>query len=341
LNFMRILNLYSIFVFVSIFFVQCQSTQKETSDSSLWPPIEPFEIGYLQVSDIHEIYFEASGNPNGKPVFVLHGGPGGRCRPEMRRFFNPDRFLIIMHDQRGAGRSKPYAEIRGNTTWELVSDIEKLRDHLGVEKMMLVGGSWGSTLALAYAETHPDRVTDMVLRGVFTATKKEIDHFYHGGTRLIFPDVYDQFINSLPEPPIDSLPGYLFTILSSDDSELREKISKAWTKYEWKISDLDVDDKVIDNFLDNNSTYAFSLIENYYMMNGCFLEEGQLWDNLDKIQHIPCTIVNGRFDLPCPSITAYKLHKNLEQSELVIVEKGGHGGYLISRAVSSAVRNHE
>jgi len=330
------------FLLLAIGFFQCQSPQESVNEElNLWPPIDPYETGYLKVSDIHEIYYEVCGNPEGKPVFVLHGGPGGSCRPIMRQFFDPEKFLIVLHDQRGAGRSKPYAEIKENTTWELVEDIERLREHLGIDSMMLVGGSWGSTLALAYAETYPEKVTDMVLRGVFTATQDEIDHFYHGGVKTIFPDVYDNFTDALPEPVEDSLPAYLFSLLTSEDSSLREEISRVWTKYEWKISDLDIKDNIIDEFLAEHSAYAFALIENYYMMNHCFLEEGQLWKNIDRIKGIPCTIVNGRFDWPCPTITAYKLHKTLPESRLIIAEMGGHGGDIIIEAVVEAVKYHE
>jgi proline iminopeptidase len=182
----------------SIFFVfNCSSNNDEIK---LWPEIEPYQTGYLKVSEIHEIFYELCGNPSGKPVFVLHGGPGGNCSPYMRRFFNPDKFLIILHDQRGAGKSRPYAEIRENTTQHLVADIDRLRTHLNSGKIILFGGSWGSTLALAYGEMYPQNVNGMILRGIFTATKGEIDHFYHGGVSKFFPEVYDKFIDSLQYP---------------------------------------------------------------------------------------------------------------------------------------------
>ena len=178
----------------------------------LWPQIEPFKTGFLKVSDIHEIYYELCGNPEGTPVFVLHGGPGGSSSPYYRRFFNPKKFLIVLHDQRGAGQSKPYAEIRENTTPHLVQDIEKLRTHLKLDKIILFGGSWGSTLGLAYGETHPQNVTGMVLRGIFTATQEEIDHFYHGGVRTFFPETYDRLIESIPEKDRKSIPEALLKI---------------------------------------------------------------------------------------------------------------------------------
>jgi len=177
---------------LAIFFT-CACQVAEQQDTGLWPSIEPFETGYLQVSDIHELYYELVGNPKGKPVFVLHGGPGGSARPVMRRFFNPEKYKVVLFDQRGAGRSKPYAEIKDNNTWELVEDIERLRKHLNIDKIMIQGGSWGSTLALTYAIKYPEHVTDMVLRGIFTATDEEIDHFYHGGTTGQFPDAMKSY----------------------------------------------------------------------------------------------------------------------------------------------------
>jgi proline iminopeptidase len=190
----------------------------EVGAVELWPRIEPYESGYLAVSDIHEIYYDVSGNPEGRPVFVLHGGPGGSSSPYMRRFFNPERFMIVLHDQRGCGKSKPYGEIRENTTWDLVEDIERLRVLLDVDQIVLFGGSWGSTLALAYAETYPSHVAGMVLRGIFTATQAEVDHFCHGGVGKFFPETYENLIYALPEPYRRPLPAYLYTLIADADS---------------------------------------------------------------------------------------------------------------------------
>ncbi|MBN2173070.1 MAG: prolyl aminopeptidase [Bacteroidales bacterium] len=334
-------SIYFPFLILLLLLTQCRTKQESVVQDQLWPPIEPYETGVLKVSDIHEIYYEICGNPKGKPVFMLHGGPGAGCSPIMRRFFNPEKFKIILHDQRGANRSKPFAEIRENTTQDLVQDIEKLRKHLGIEKMMLVGGSWGSMLALAYAETYPENVTEMVLRGIWMGTQKEIDHFYHGGVSDIFPDAYEEFLNALPDPSQRPIPAYLLHLLTGDDQNLRKKIADAWLKYEWKISDIDVKPEEIEDWLKYNDSYDFSLIENYYMANNCFLGDNQLWNNLDKITQIPVIIVNGRFDIPCVLNTAYTLHKRLPESELMIVENGGHGGIEVISLVIKAIRRFE
>jgi proline iminopeptidase len=309
----------------------------------LWPEIEPFESGYLEVSDIHEIYYEVSGNPDGKPVFVLHGGPGGSSSPYMRRFFNPDGFLIVLFDQRGCGKSRPYGEIRENTTWDLVNDIEHLREHLELEKILLFGGSWGSTLALAYTETFPHNVSGMVLRGIFTATADEIDHFYHGGVAKLFPEAYERLIYSLPEPDRRPLPAYLYELIASADSAGKMEYSKAWAAYELKVCSLHFPDDQLAAVVDGFDSYAFALLENYYMSNGCFLDEGRLLEDTGKIRDIPTVLVNGRYDVICPPINAYRLHRLLPNSRLVIAEEAGHwmGEKPVEEALLEAVRGFE
>jgi proline iminopeptidase len=310
---------------------------------TLWPEIEPYRTDYLRVSDIHKIYYELCGDPEGKPVFVLHGGPGGSSSPYMRRFFNPEKFLIVLHDQRGAGQSTPPAEIRENTTQHLVEDIERLREHLGAGKIILFGGSWGATLALAYAETYPGNVAGMVLRGVFTATGEEIDHFYHGGVRTAFPDTYDRFVNSLPEPDRRPLPDYLLALVQSEDPEERAKYSRVWAAYELKLASLEFPDEDLERVLDEFDSYTFALMENHYMANGCFFEEGQLLENADRIREIPSVLVTGRYDMICPPINAYRLHKLLPGSRLVIAEGAGHwmGEEAVERALLVAMREFE
>lgn len=321
----------SVAIITLIFSLMGCAEEKKEEDAAarvgLWPEVEPYKTDYLKVSEIHEIYYELSGNSEGKPVFFLHGGPGGGTSPRARRFFNPEKFHIVLHDQRGAGQSKPKAEIKENTTQNLVSDIEKLRKHLGLGKILLVGGSWGSTLALAYAETYPENVRGIVLRGLFMATKGEIDHFYHGGTSLYFPDNYDRFINTLPDPERRPLPMYLFQLLQDEDPEVQKKYTVAWCRYEGKLAFLEVDDKLIEDWIEHHEPYDFALLENYYMANQCFLEDKQLLDNTDKIIDIPVTIVQGRYDAICPPITAYLLHQKLPKSKLLIVERAGHTDY--------------
>ncbi len=316
----------------------------EQAEGELWPEIEPFERGYLRVSDIHEIYYELCGNPEGKPVFMLHGGPGGMCSPVMRRFCDPEKFLIVLHDQRGAGRSRPYLELRENTTWHLVGDIERLRKKLDLDKIILFGGSWGATLGLAYAEKHPDNVSGLVLRGVFTATTSEIDHFYHGGVRKFFPEMYESFIASFPDSSRRPLPGYLFNLITSTTGDERKKYIDAWARYEIKISVLEISDRAVDSILvEYANAAAFSLLENHYMANNCFLEEGQLLENAGVLEGTPVVIVNGRYDVITPPVTAYRLHRRLPGSRLVIAERSGHwmGEENIRAALIRAMRGFE
>lgn len=295
--------------------------------SELWPQIDAFHSGYLSVSDLHEIYYDQSGNIDGPSVFVLHGGPGGNVSPYYRRFCDPSYYHIVLYDQRGAGKSRPWAEIRENTTWDLVEDIERLRIHLGVDQIILFGGSWGTTLALAYAEKYPDHVAGMVLRGVFTATQDEIDHFYHGGMAKLFPDLYQALLEALPDPERRPLPEYLFQLLSESDSLKQLHYARAWTRYEALASRIDHDDshrQRIERWLNQNNPLSFALFENYYMANKCFLEEGQLMRDAQRIAHIPTWIVNGRFDVICPPITAWRLHRVLPRSELRLTYASGH-----------------
>ena len=317
--------------------------QSAAGSPELWPEIEPTEADHLTVSEIHDIYYEVCGNPDGTPAFVLHGGPGGSSSPYMRRFFNPERFLIVLHDQRGCGKSRPYGEIRENTTWDLVEDIERLRRHLGLGKILLFGGSWGSTLALAYAETYPSNVSGMVLRGIFTATDAEIDHFYHGGVGNLFPETYEKLIYSLPDPDKRPLPGYLYQLIAEADSAGKMAYSRAWAAYELKVCSLHFPDEQLEAVVQGFDSYAFALLENYYMSKRCFLEEGQLLENTGRIKDIPAVLVNGRYDVICPPINAYRLHRLLPNSDLVIAEGAGHwmGEKPVEEALLAAMRRFE
>jgi proline iminopeptidase len=290
----------------------------------LWPEIQPYKTGYLRVSPLHDIFYQTGGNPKGKPVLYLHGGPGGGCSPHDFRYFNPHKFNIILHDQRGAGKSKPYAEIRDNTTENLVEDIDKLRRHLQLGRVILFGGSWGSTLALAYAEKYPQYVSGIVLRGVFTATRSEIDHYYHGGTAKFFPEVYQELAASLDHPEKKDFPAQLLAKLTSTDPAIRDRYARAWLRYEGKIAFLLKVEEKVEAFLREYNPYAIALLENYYMANGCFLEEGQLLKNAGTLADIPVVIVNGRYDMICPPNVAYDLHRLLPKSTLVIVPDAGH-----------------
>ncbi|MCF7885828.1 MAG: prolyl aminopeptidase [Candidatus Marinimicrobia bacterium] len=339
---MRKLPLIGYLILV-VFIIQVNA---DPSTGELYPEIEPYKNDYLQVSDLHQLYYECCGNPKGKPVFVLHGGPGSGCSTYMRRFFNPDKFNIILHDQRGAKRSKPFAEIEGNTTWNLVEDIEKLRTKLDLNKIILFGGSWGSTLALAYAETYPDNVAGIVLRGVFLGTKSEINHFYHGGVRKHFPKIYDNFVNSLPNGNNGKIPAQLFNLINIENNAQKEKYARIWAKYELQIASLKVEkrtDEEWNKIFNSFNPIAFSLLENYYMKNDCFLKPNQLLKNISKIGSTRVIIVNGRYDAICPPITAYKLHQALENSRLIIAEESGHwmGEENIEKALLKTMQEFE
>lgn len=291
----------------------------------LHPVQEPSKRGHLEVSDRHELYWEVAGNPKGIPVFVLHGGPGGKAHSDMTSFFDPERFYIILHDQRGAGRSRPHAEWRDNTTQLLVEDINRLREHLGVEgKAILWGGSWGTTLALTYAEAHPDRVSGLVLRGVFLATKAELDHFYHGGASLFFPDAFARLQKTIPHPERLDYPQQLFDMTQSTDPALRERAIKEWAYYEVRMSSVGMTDERSQEIVDTYDLTAFSVLENYYMSQSCFLEEGQILHDAHKIAHIPTFIVNGRFDVVCPPRAAFELASRLQNVKLELSAEAGH-----------------
>ena len=331
---------------VALINCNCSGNNITADEINLWPEIEPFQSDYLKVSDIHEIYYELCGNPEGKPVFVIHGGPGAGCSPYMRRFFNPEKFLIVLHDQRGAGKSKPRAEIRENTTQELVADIERLRNELNLEKIILFGGSWGSTLSLAYAETYPDNVNGMVLRGIFFASAEEEDHIWNGIPKF-FPELADTIRNALPDCCSTPVADLLLELIQSENKADRVKYAKLLSRYEYKACGLHIKDEDLDEYYGSESNldqiYTNSLIEIYYAKNGCFLEEGQLIRDTCRIQHIPAIIVNGRYDMVCPPVSAYRLHKKLPESKLVIVEEAGHlmTEKPVERELLKAIRDFE
>jgi proline iminopeptidase len=316
----------------------------QSSDIRLWPNIEPFRTGELKVSDLHQIHYELCGNPEGKPVVVLHGGPGAKSSPYYRRFFNPEKFLIILFDQRGCGLSRPLFELRENTTPDLVADIEKLRLHLNLGKIILFGGSWGSTLALAYAETHPNQTAGLVLRGVFTATQEEIDHYYRGGVRAFFPEAYEKLEKALGRPPS---PQAVLRLVQSSDANERKTGTRAWAEYEFKIAELQARDTDLARLLKDpalaDTLRSLALFENHYMANRCFLEEGQLYRNAARLREIPAVLVNGRYDMICPPLAAYKLHQMLPLSKLFIAEASGHSlqERAIERALLQAMRDFE
>jgi proline iminopeptidase len=313
------------------------------AQDDLFPEIEPYDSGYLKVSDLHEIYYEQSGNPQGKAVFFLHGGPGGSTSPTQRRYFDPKKFRIVLHDQRGAGKSRPFAETRENDTWALVGDIERLRQHLGIDRMILLGGSWGSTLALAYAEKHPERVSGLILRGVYLGTRAEMERFYTHGVAEYFPEVSERLWSQVPNMPGKTPPQRLMTLLDSPDEATRKRIARAWAAYETKVAFLTMSDEEVEKDVGDGDPTAFSRIENHYMAHDCFLEENQLLRDVGKIKDVPTIIVNGRYDVICPPKTAYLLHKAMPRSQLWIIEAAGHSGGEpgIQAALVRAVRTFE
>jgi proline iminopeptidase len=290
-----------------------------------YPPIEPFDTGRLRVSPVHDLYYEQSGNPAGKPVVFLHGGPGFGTEPNHRRFFDPAAYRIVLVDQRGCGKSTPHASLEDNTTWHLVEDLEKLRAHLGFERWQVFGGSWGSTLALAYAETHPGRVTELVLRGIFLVRKREIDWFYQRGASALFPDAWERYLEPIAEAERgDLLRAYHRRLTGSDPAE-RLRAAKAWSVWEGTTSCLLANQALIDKTAGDAFAIAFARIECHYFMNDAFIDEARdLIRGVARIRHIPATIVQGRYDVVCPMETAWELHRAWPEADLRVVPDAGH-----------------
>jgi proline iminopeptidase len=291
----------------------------------LYPEIEPYRHGMLPVSPLHTLYYEQSGNPAGTPVVFLHGGPGGGTQPDYRRFFDPSAYRIVLFDQRGSGKSTPHASLEENTTWHLVEDIEKLRLHLGIESWVVFGGSWGSTLALAYAQTHPERVRALVLRGIFLCRPKEIRWFYQEGASWIYPDVWEHYLNVIPpEERGDMLSAY-HRRLTSDDEATRVAAARAWSVWEGSTSKLFPDQNLIEHFGDPHFAIAFARIECHYFMNNAFFPtDDYLIENVGRIRHIPAVIVQGRYDVVCPIQSAWELHRAWPEADLRVTPDAGH-----------------
>jgi len=291
----------------------------------LYPAIEPYESGMLEVSPIHKIYYEQCGKPDGVPALFLHGGPGGGLIDDYRRFFDPEHYRVVLFEQRGSGRSTPHASLKDNTTWHLVADIETLREKLGIEKWMVFGGSWGSTLSLAYAETHPDRVTALVLRGIFLCRPKEIRWFYQEGANAVFPDVWEKYLEVIPEEERDDLLTAYYKRLTSDDEAVRLEAARAWSAWEGATSKLIPDETLVEEFSDAERALALARIECHYFYNNIFLDsENYLIEHVDAIRNIPATIVQGRYDMVCPIMSAWDLHRAWPEANLVIIPDAGH-----------------
>lgn len=291
---------------------------------SLYPEIEPYATGMLDVGDGHTIYWERIGTPGAKPAVFLHGGPGGGVNAMQRRIFDPALYDVVLFDQRGCGRSTPHAHLDANTTWHLVADIERLREMVGVDKWLVVGGSWGSTLALAYAETHAERVTELVLRGIYTVTKAELDWYYQFGVSQMYPDRWEKFIAPIPESERDNLMLAYNRYLTGNDEQKKLECAKAWSQWEGATICLLPNDDLLAKHGDDMFAIAFARLENHYFVNACWFEEGQLLRDAHKLKDIPGVIAHGRYDMPCPLKYAWQLSKAWPNAELHIIEGAGH-----------------
>ncbi|ROO23891.1 prolyl aminopeptidase [Salinisphaera orenii] len=295
---------------------------------ALYPEIEPFDSGRLAVSERHTLYYEQCGRPDGKPVVFLHGGPGGGCAPASRRFFDPERYRIVLFDQRGCGRSTPHADLVDNTTQHLVADIERLRQHLAVDRWQVFGGSWGSTLALAYAEAHPQRVTELVLRGIFMLRRAEMLWFYQQGANALFPDAFEAYRDHIPAAERGDMIGAYYRRLTSDDPEVRMAAARHWSTWEGATSHLQPSRDYLETTAGSRFALAFARIECHYFVHGGFFEhDDQLLREIDRIRHIPTVIVHGRYDVVCPLANAWDLHRAWPEAELRISPAAGHSAF--------------
>ncbi len=306
----------------------------------LYPPIEPFRTGRLRVSPLHELYWEESGRPDGTPVVFVHGGPGGGTGPDDRRYFDPAAYRIVLFDQRGAGRSTPHASLEENTTWDLVADMERLREHLEIDRWVVFGGSWGSTLSLAYAERHPARVRGLVLRGIFMLRPHEIRWFYQEGASFLFPDAWEDYLAPIPPGERGDLVAAYHRRLTGNDPAVLAEAARAWSTWEARTSKLREDPKLVERYANDRTADAFARIECHYMVNGGFFASpDELLDGVDRIRHIPARIVQGRYDVVCPITTAWDLHRRWPEAGFEVVPDAGHSATevpTIDRLVTAA-----
>jgi proline iminopeptidase len=307
-----------------------------------YPSIEPYRTHRLKVSGLHDIYVEESGNPADQPAIFFPSGPGGGSEPWHRQFFNPQKYRIVLFDQRGCGRSTPHAELRENTTWDLVADMEKIREMLGIERWLVFGGSWGSTLGLAYAETHPQRVSALVLRGIFLLRKAEIDWFYQEGASWIFPDAWEHYLKPIPASERGDLVAAYHRRLTSDDPQVRGAAAKAWSIWEGATSKLFPSADMIARFGGDSFAEAFARIECHYFANrGFFDRDDQLLANVDRVRNIPAVIIQGRYDVVCPMKSAWDLHRAWPEADFQIVGDAGHAASepgILSKLVEASDR---
>jgi proline iminopeptidase len=293
----------------------------------LYPEIQPYRNDFFQVDDIHSIYWEESGNPKAQPILFLHGGPGSGTEPKHRRFFNPKKYRIILFDQRGCGKSTPHNSLENNTTWDLVADIEKLRKHLDIDQWIIFGGSWGSTLALAYAETYPENVRALIVRGIFLGRKKELAWYYQFGAHHLFPDVWEKFISPIPHAERNDLMRAYHKRLTSSDAHTRQRAALAWSNWEAATLKIEYNPQLFQPVTDATWAEAHARIECHYFMQNCFFDtDNWLLENIQKIQHIPGIIIHGRYDILCPLENAWELHKAWPRAKFEIIPLAGHSG---------------
>ncbi|MEG3591788.1 MAG: prolyl aminopeptidase [Pseudomonadota bacterium] len=293
----------------------------------LFPAIKPYNTFYHKVDKLHTLHVEECGNNNGLPVIFLHGGPGAGCEKDHRRFFNPEHYRIILFDQRGCGKSTPHAELENNNTQLLIQDIESIRKHLNINKWVIFGGSWGSTLAIAYSEKHPSKVMKLILRGIFLCRKKDIDWFYQDGASNIFPDYWDEFTSVIPKEERNNMLKAYYKKLTSNDELMKMKAAKAWSTWEGKASCLQHNAKVVDQFSNSHVALSLARIECHYFINNCFMEPNQLLKNVKLLKDINGIIVHGRYDVVCPIDQAFALHDAWPDSRLDIIAEAGHSAH--------------
>ncbi|SCL55504.1 prolyl aminopeptidase [Micromonospora chersina] len=294
------------------------------TEPPLYPPVEPYATHRIAVGDGHQLHVEEVGTPDGVPVVFLHGGPGGGLVPAARRFFDPRRYRAVLFDQRGAGRSTPFGELRANTTGHLVADLETIRERLGIDSWLVFGGSWGVTLGLAYAQAHPDRVTGLILRGVLLLRRSERDWFYQGGLRHLQPDEWERFVAPIPAAERDDVLAAYHRRLHGPDEEQARACAVAWGRWEAVNSSLRPDPGLLAHFTGEEQALPIARILSHYAVHGGFLAESQLLDGVDRIRHLPAVIINGRYDLCCPPVSAYDLARRWPEAELRIVPDAGH-----------------
>jgi len=296
-----------------------------TRRRKLYPDVEPYRMGHLKVPGGHRIYWEECGNPRGKPAVFVHGGPGAGADARSRRFFDPRRYRIVVFDQRGCGRSRPHASLEQNTTWDLVADMERLREHLELDRWLVFGGSWGSTLSLAYAQSHPDRVTELVLRGIFMLRRKELEWFYQEGASAIFPDRWESYLAAIPPRERKDLMRAFYRRLTGPDRKAAVAAARAWAVWEGSTSFLYPDEETAARWGEDKFALAVARIECHYFVNRGFMKrESQLLDGVDRIRHIPAVIVQGRYDVVCPMMSAWDLHKAWPEADFRVVPDAGH-----------------